>query len=218
MAKQNALLRALATRLRAPSLSSDDVGQIADSVDEILERAAGTRRMFAHLLDERSRTARGSFRAQEVARTVADQLRPLTRGVPIDVSGIPESLRLPSGGYAEWVAVLQNLYINGLNAMLDQAVQRIDVDGGYTDGLCWLRIQDTGVGVDLITADSLFKPFERRLQISLEREKLGLGGTGLGLTIVRMLADHIGFDVQFETPDSDHATAVSLKWRAKETR
>lgn len=212
LAKQNALLSSLVKQLRRPDLDRAQIDEIATGLEEVLERAAATRRLFGHLLDERSRTSRGVYGARLVTRTVADQLRPLSRGVPIDTAGVPETLQLPDAGYAEWVAIFQNVYINAFNAMLDQPVQNITVDGGHDGTTHWLRVQDTGSGVDLASADRLFLPFERRTQLSPERERLGLGGTGLGLTIVEMLADRIGVDVRFEEPTAGYATALMMRW------
>ena len=76
-----------------------------------------------------------------------------------------------------------------------------------------ILIQDTGHGIDLQNADEFFKPFERASKISAERQALGYGGTGLGLTIVRLLADNIGCRVQFVEPHNGFRTAFSIRWR-----
>jgi len=75
-----------------------------------------------------------------------------------------------------------------------------------------IQVQDTGRGVDLSTADELFKPFVRKLRVSAERRALGLGGTGLGLTIVRMIANNADCKVRFVEPDKGYRTAFELSW------
>ena len=76
-----------------------------------------------------------------------------------------------------------------------------------------ILIQDTGQGIDLQEADKFFEPFERAAGISAERQALGYGGTGLGLTIVRLLTDNIGCLVQFVAPQNGFSTAFSIRWR-----
>lgn len=67
--------------------------------------------------------------------------------------------------------------------------------------------------MDLKDAEELFKPFVRRLKISPERQALGYGGSGLGLTIVRTVARYIGCEVSFVEPKNGFSTAFSLRWR-----
>jgi signal transduction histidine kinase len=76
----------------------------------------------------------------------------------------------------------------------------------------FIRVEDTGVGVDLRSAHDLFKPFVRKLHLSQERKALGLGGTGLGLSIVRMIAGNVGCRVNFVAPTAGFKTAFELSW------
>ena len=49
-----------------------------------------------------------------------------------------------------------------------------------------------------------------RQKFQPERKALGYGGTGLGLTIVRLLANNIGCSVQFVDPEDGFKTAFSI--------
>ena len=60
----------------------------------------------------------------------------------------------------------------------------------------------------------MFEPFRRALEISEERRALGLGGYGLGLTIVRMIAESRGAHARFTEPEPPFATAFELYWSA----
>ncbi len=122
-------------------------------------------------------------------------------------------LRLPAGSYVEWAAIFQNVFLNAVNAALDSDEKRIAVVARPERGRQALSVLDTGVGIDLAQADRLFQPFERRLVLSAERRALALGGTGLGLTIVRMVAEALECRVRFVEPDPGYATAFEISWR-----
>lgn len=211
-AKQNAILADLIARLRTAPTSREQVDQLANELDGWLSRARATRRMFSHMLDDETRKSRGRFKAKPLIEDVAEQIRPLVRGMSVVTDGVPDGLRLATGGYAEWASVLQNVLVNAANATLDSDVRKSAVDGGADGGTAWLRVQDTGVGVDLAKAESLFRPFERKQRISSERAALGLGGSGLGLTIVRTIAEGVGVRVRFEPPDPQYRTALVMTW------
>ena len=139
----------------------------------------------------------------------------LARGVPIETSRIEKDLKLPNATLVEWGSILQNVFINAFNAMMDSDKKIIDVSSRNENGFHEILIQDTGVGVNLENAESLFSPFVRKASISPERRALGYGGTGLGLTIVDMIAKNIECKASFVEPEKEFNTAFSLKWREK---
>jgi len=102
-----------------------------------------------------------------------------------------------------------------VNAMLDMDEKKIQISSRAEGDRRILLIQDTGVGVKLPTSEELFKPFVRKLKISPERKGLGIGGTGLGLTIVRMIGDSIGCNISFTKPHDGFKTALQIQWREK---
>jgi C4-dicarboxylate-specific signal transduction histidine kinase len=97
--------------------------------------------------------------------------------------------------------------------MLDSEQRRISVSSREQGRKTSILVQDTGSGVDLETADDLFEPFVRKLEISPGRRALGFGGMGLGLTIVRMMANNLGCHVSFVEPDEGFGTAFQLTWK-----
>jgi len=99
--------------------------------------------------------------------------------------------------------------------LLDSEEKIIAVSSKVDNKLREILVQDKGCGVDLKDSEELFKPFVRRLKISPERQAIGYGGTGLGLTIVRMVARNIGCEVSFVEPEKGFSTAFSLRWREK---
>lgn len=214
--KQYSELRSMVERLvaYAASLGSagESVREIADEIKVWTERSTATRALFSPLLDEESRTQTRSWRARRLVAAVFDQTRSLSRRTVLDCYYVDPSLLVPAGTFAQWSALLQNLLVNAFNAMLATPSPRIDVSSFQAGTMSGLRIQDTGSGIDLAKAEAYFQPFTRHASRAGDRAQLALGGTGLGLTIVRMLADELGCTVGFVAPDDDHSTAVQISW------
>lgn len=163
-------------------------------------------------MDEENRTRRDRFRARFVVDEVKEQIQVLLRGVDIETPGVDKALRLPKGTFAEWSAIFQNVFLNAANALLDADEKRIIVNSEQQHKTRAILVQDTGIGVNLATAEELFKPFVRKLQLSPQRRSMGLGGTGLGLTIVRMIAQELNCRVGFVEPSAGFSTAFKLSW------
>ena len=185
---------------------------LGDDLNEWLGRARATRSLFSHLADEENREKRARLRARGVLEEVAAQVRLLAPWMTIDLDAVEKDLRLPEGTFAEWSAVFQNVLTNAANAVLDSEEKRLRATSAVGKGRKAIIVEDTGCGVDLKSAASLFKPFERKLEISHERRGLGLGGTGLGLTIVKLAAERLDCQVGFVPPSEGYSTAFRLAW------
>jgi len=216
--KQLFILENMASRL-GRLLDTDSPAEVLDfqklqaDLTEWVERAKQTRRLFTHLLDEENREIEVRLRAKSLLREIADQSRVLLRHVDLDLEAVDEDLRLPRGTFAEWSALFQNVLVNASNAMLDTDTRKIRMSSHTNGKAREIRVEDTGVGIDLDEAEHLFKPFERKLEISRERRMLGMGGTGLGLTIVRMIAETRGARADFVDPSKGFSTAFRLHWK-----
>ncbi len=175
-----------------------------------VKRADDIRKIFAPLTDEEDRKVERRFAAVEIAADVADHLQVLATA-EINTEAVPETLHLPRGTYAAWSAVFQNLYVNSFNAIRQESGQLVRVDGGGDDTHGWVRVQDRGIGVDLLESERYFRPFERGPV--RRRGNTLLGGTGLGLTIVRMIAEELRCNVRFDTPEDGFSTAVLIDWK-----
>jgi signal transduction histidine kinase len=215
--KQFSYIDGVLEQLRA--ISTTDVA-LAQSLDKLqtdlaawLGRARGMNDVFSYLLDAENVKERARFKAKEVVEQIVRQTSPLARGVRIDTSGVGDGILLPKGSLAEWGAILQNILINAYNAMLEKEERVLSVSIRRKPGECELLIQDTGVGVKVARSERLFEPFERGSSITPERMALGYGGSGLGLTIVRLLANKMGCEAHFVTPDEGFATAFSVRWK-----
>jgi len=218
ISKQRAEIEMVARKLRQLAKRggddiSDDLEKQAAELEKWAKRAERIRSLFRPLLDEESRTEMARFDARKLVADVCDQMSVLGRGATISFDNIPSGLKLPPGGYAAWSAVIQNLLTNAFRATHAVKPREIRIDGGTDGSVGWLRVQDNGEGVDLADSARLFEPFERGAPYDARIEALGLGGSGLGLTIVRMMLDEIGATANFVLPMRGWSTAVRIDWK-----
>ncbi|MGI4787345.1 MAG: ATP-binding protein [Janthinobacterium lividum] len=193
--------------------ASERLSELATQLHSCVSSAHATRALFSHLMDEENREMRQRFRARPLVKQVVEQMGILLRGIEVNTSGIDPDLRLPEAGFAEWSAILQNVVLNAVNAMLDAPARCLSISSNASGHERSLLMEDTGSGVHLSSAEELFKPFVRKLKLSHERQSLGLGGTGLGLTIVKMIANNIPTNVAFVKPRPGFNTAFQISWR-----
>jgi signal transduction histidine kinase len=187
--------------------------KIREDLQSWLQSAKATNSLFSYFSDTANVQTKKRFLARKTLEEISEQLKPLARGVPVIVGEVAEDLLLPEASLVEWSAVFQNVIVNAFNATLDSEKKLIKVISRTTGADREILVEDTGCGVDLKKADQLFKPFMRKMVISPERQALGYGGMGLGLTIVKLVANNIGCEVSFVEPDEGFSTAFSLKWR-----
>ena len=205
-------VRALAGTAGAPELTG-----IADELNSAAGRVQALRQLFAPLLSEEDRRATDRLRVRGVVTQVVRAFQPLMGRVDLDLTGIPDRLRFPVGAFAEWSAILQNVLANAWNAMLDSDRAVISFEGGGRGARAreWLRVSDTGAGLDvpLDESETLFEPFARRLRISDANRSIAIGGQGLGLAIVRMIARRCAARAAFVKPAPDFATTLEISWK-----
>jgi len=218
LAREIRFLEWTGNKLRAIAAESGppEIRKIADEIDDTRRRLHSLQELFAPLLAGEDREAANRLRVRPIAHQVVQAMGQLMPGVDFDSSGIPEGLRFPIGSLAEWSAILQNVLSNAWNAMLDSETSLVSLDGGRDRRAReWLRVSDTGVGLDASPQDSeeLFEPFERRLRISDENRSIAMGGQGLGLAIVRMIARRRAALAAFVTPKEGFATTIEISWK-----
>lgn len=200
--------------IKEPGLKNE-IDELREDLTAWVNRTKDINLIFAPLADAENVKKIERFDTKKILKETIEQLKPFSRGIPINISGIEDDLLLPKASLVEWNSIFQNVLINAFNALLDADEKLIEIrteDHGRTKEIL---IQDTGVGVNLNRAEKLFEPFERETKISRERQQLGYGGTGLGLTIVRLIANNRGSNVSFVEPDPGFNTAFSIRWREK---
>ena len=118
---------------------------------------------------------------------------------------IPATAKSPPMFPAELTTVFANLLTNAVKAAgIDGRVcASLAADGDQTR----VRIQNTGVVVNLDQAERWFKPFE---STTWEVDAALGQGMGLGLPITRSVLENYGATIGFVVPDSAFSTAVEV--------
>ncbi len=192
-----------------------DMPKLISSLDNWAERTAKARKLFSPLMHEYDREKRNKYNVGKVLNRVVVNSEALLRQVSVEYE-FPKTMILPAATLAAWNAVFQNVLINAVNAMIGSNKRLIFAYGETKGNKSSVIIADTGVGVRLSDSADLFKPFIRRLEIPEERKALGLGGMGIGLTIVKMVADSLDCTVSFVAPPVGFKTAFKLEWNHDE--
>lgn len=191
------------------------IAPIKKALDSLITRITDARKLLSPLMEPENRDHVAAMKVKPLVDGIVGDLRPLLRSMKVDTTDIDPELRLPAATRAAWTAILQNVIVNSINATIDTSSKRIKISTQHerVQHQASLRVEDTGVGVDLEDADELFEPFERRLELSPDRKRLGLGGVGLGLTIVRMVAQSVQCQVRFVKPSDGMSSAFELSWK-----
>ncbi len=162
--KQLSIFDSIARRLNA--LHPEDVA-LQEKLNDFalrlrngVERLRNTRKLFSHLTDASERDEAHRYRAVIIVQNVVEQMQMLLRGSEVVIE-IDTGVYLPVGSYAEWSALLQNIFLNAVNAMFEKETRRIYVSVEVIGKEYRLLIQDTGSGVNLKNSEELFKPFVR---------------------------------------------------------
>lgn len=190
-----------------------ELDELREDLSRWLERAAAIYSLFSFIAHPEDMKERKRRRAKVVVDQIREQVGILARGIPIRTARVDGGLLLPKATFAQWSAIFQNVLINAFNAMEKSERKIVDMSSRASSKVREILVQDTGCGVNLKKAGTLFEPFVREIEIPPERRAAGYGGMGLGLAIVRMIASNIGCKVSFVSPEKGFSTAFSIKWR-----
>jgi len=166
----------------------DEGGRLSDEGRRKLEVVEANARRMGMLVDgllqlarvNRSALRRAPLDMGALAGAVAAELGPLQPRAQVVIAALP-------GAAGDPVLVRQalaNLIDNALKYSARAASPRVDVGWDGAAGAWFVR--DNGVGFDMSHAKKLFNPFER-----LHGDQ-GFEGTGIGLAIVRRVAERHG--------------------------
>lgn len=190
--------------------------KLISAIDAWAVRSAKVRKLFSPLMNEYDREKRNKYKVKKVLERIVTNSEALLRNINVDCSDVDAGLMFPEASLAAWNAVFQNVFINSINAMIDSPEKTIRCVSQVDGRSRMLYVLDTGIGVRLEDSEDLFKPFVRRLEIPEERKALGLGGMGIGLTIVKMVSDSLGCDIGFVKPFKGYSTAFKIEWELQQ--
>jgi PAS domain S-box-containing protein len=143
---------------------------------------------------------RDPVRLDQVVRGVIDDYQPESsaRGIVVDVDLAP--VEITSDAEMLW-HVFSNLFNNALKFQKSPVGGTVRVALAIEGGAAVVRVRDEGIG---LTADELARVFDRFYQVTASAE-----GSGVGLTICRMIVEGVGGSIRFESAGrGTGATAV----------
>ncbi len=186
-----------------------------EEVRAMLERQV---RHLARLVDDlldASRLSRGKVRLERKALDLAALVRTTAedRRAAVEAAGLTLMVAVPDapvpvdGDETRLAQVLTNLLDNAVK--FTEAGGRIEVGLSVEPGgrRAVLRVADTGVGIEAALLRTLFEPF-RQADRSLERTK---GGLGLGLALVKGLAELHGGDAEARSGGPGHGAEFVVR-------
>jgi PAS domain S-box-containing protein len=147
--------------------------------------------------------SKGCDLAAVVEQAVAWQAeRASAAGVRVCVSGHGPRVR---GDEQAWRQVIGNLLSNAIKYNRPGGWVEIALRPADDPGWAELALRDSGIGMSPAQLRHLFEPFNR-----LGAERLGVPGTGLGMSIVRRIVRSLGGDVGVESQPGA-GTSVRLR-------
>jgi signal transduction histidine kinase/NO-binding membrane sensor protein with MHYT domain len=167
------------------------VGRIGASARHLLELVTEIL-TFARLEAGKEEATYESVDLAELVRNVVSLIAPLAQE-----KGLGWSVRAPDRLVVETDAgMVRQMLLNLLaNAVKFADRGEVEVDLGVDGGRLLLGVRDTGVGIPAKYQERIFTPFWQVDQGTTRKR----GGTGLGLTVTRRLAQLLGGDVAVQS-------------------
>jgi two-component system OmpR family sensor kinase len=138
---------------------------------------------------------------QSIYRRVLEDLMPLAEAKLIDIGGDSEQDARVWVSELDMIAVVKNLVDNAIRYTPKGG--RVDLSVKTINGRTMLCVKDTGPGISPSERERVFDPFYR----TLGSEQIG---SGLGLSIVRAIADRIGAQIQLGFSDESNQSGLSV--------
>ncbi|MHB8079722.1 MAG: sensor histidine kinase [Candidatus Krumholzibacteriia bacterium] len=189
-----------------------EVSAYAEPIQRSLVRLDGMRKLIFDLLDltriESGQKTRepADVDLVEVARAAIETVQPLAarRGIGVELLA-PPALRL-TADRGELEIILNNLVSNAVKYNRDGGSVSVRLEE-RAGGLLAVAVQDTGIGLTTAETARLFGEFVR-----IKNPKTrAIPGSGLGLSIVKRLAELYGGRVEVESaPDVGSTFTVTL--------
>ncbi len=211
-------VRGLLARLGdQPGVSSHAAFRSLDTaVDELVDLLGRQSAYIVDVLGVNGRSRRSPQRLAARLDTVVKSLEPTTsrRHVAIDTR-VDDRIRTPSMFPAEVSVILRNLLTNAVKAAGTPGRVVVEAEAVASPKSLLVRVQNTGVRVNLREAEQWFEPFE---STTTDVDPVLGQGMGLGLTIVRSTVQDYGGTIQFVAPSRGYATAIEVRLPSGQAR
>jgi signal transduction histidine kinase len=179
--------------------------------DRSLDRVHGMRNLILDLLDltkvESGKSQRNIVDTDliQAIHAAIDAVQPysIQRDIRINLNG-PDHLMMKADAN-EMDIIFNNLISNAIK--YNHEGGSVDISIGEQEGMIRIRVVDTGIGMTDTEMEKLFRDFVR---IKNEKTK-NITGSGLGLSIVKKLAENYGGTIEVTSiPDQGSTFIVSL--------
>lgn len=196
-----------AMSLQAERLADADMSELAQQRLAALRQGIQRQRKLldqllslasAQSLTERPRS---SVSVLQAYRRVLEDLLPQAEAKQIDLGVIGEADVSIWVNDLDLMTVIRNLVDNAIRYTPNGG--KVDLCVGVQNERALLTIQDSGPGIAVAERDRIFDPFYR----TLGSEQFG---SGLGLSIVKTIADAIGADIQLGFADEVNQTGLRV--------
>lgn len=185
----------------ASRLKGGPDAKLTSAADVIVEEAFRCKHITDALLNLARPVEGGqaSFCLRELIEQRAKRLHESHLGVPIAITGPSVIL---NHSLLRLTQLIDNLLTNALWAVSKRVNPRIEIALAADGTACSFDVRDNGVGADLQTVERAFERFYSGRQ----------GGTGIGLTIAREIAQSCGGSISMHSdgPDAGATLRVSL--------
>ena len=173
---------------------TDEKEELEEILDLIKEQVAYIDHMVADLQDF-ARTPKPQFEKTDIQETLMDSLSTveIPEKVKVNMVSTEDNLKLNVDA-AHMKRVLVNLIKNAVQAMPDGGELTIMVL--QNDKELWIRIEDTGVGINQETKQKIFTP------LFTTKSK----GQGFGLAVCKKLIDANGGEITFDSVEGMGST------------
>ena len=126
----------------------------------------------------------------------------------IDIANqIPTDLKSPPIFPAELAVVFSNLLTNAAKAAGEGGRIRATGSTG-ADGEAVVRLENTGVEVDMADSERWFRPFQ---STTVDTDPVLGRGMGMGLPITRNLLEEYGATILFVKPSRGYSNAIEIR-------
>jgi len=183
------------------------LGEMSDDVLRMMERASERLRhlskdliVLARIEDPEAEMMRSNVPVKELAETVVAELIPIAkdRHIELDVDAIPDIEMY--GHHESILEIFNNLIENAVKYSEPNGKVKVTVNQEEQDLI--ITVSDNGVG---IPPDSISNIFDRFYRVDKSRSR-DVGGSGLGLSIVKAAVERHSGDISVESEQGKGTT------------